>query len=85
MLNTWPATSPTVPRSTSLPSTPKSSGSRNLREQVAAAVDADQATDKPVKIARKSMSAEGRRKIAEAQKARWAKQKNAEDSSEACS
>ena len=49
----------------------------NLREQVAAAVDADQAIAKPAKAARKGMSAEGRRKIAEAQKARWAKQKKA--------
>ena len=49
---------------------------QNLREQVASAVDADQAIAKPTNAARKGMSAEGRRKIAEAQKARWAKQKN---------
>ena len=43
----------------------------------AAAVDADEAIGKPTKAVRKGMSAEGRRKIAEAQKARWAKQKKA--------
>lgn len=50
---------------------------QNLREQVAAAADADEAIAKPTKTVRKGMSAEGRRKIAEAQKARWAKQKKA--------
>lgn len=51
---------------------------QNLREQVAAAVDADEAINRPSRMVRKGMSAEGRRKIAEAQKARWAKQKRAE-------
>ena len=50
---------------------------QNLRQQVASAVDADEALGKPAKSVRKGMSAEGRRKIAEAQKARWAKQKKA--------
>ena len=50
---------------------------QNLRQQVAAAVDADEALEVPEKPLRKGMSAEGRRKIAEAQKARWAKQKKA--------
>lgn len=50
---------------------------QHLREQVNAAVDMDQAIAKPAKATRKGMSAEGRRKIAEAQKARWAKQKKA--------
>lgn len=53
---------------------------QNLREQVASAVDADEAIARPAKTVRKGMSAEGRRKIAEAQKARWAKQKKAEKS-----
>ena len=48
---------------------------QDLRERVAAAVDADQAIAVPAKSARKGMSTEARRKIAEAQKARWAKQK----------
>ncbi|WP_419805982.1 hypothetical protein [Terriglobus sp.] len=50
---------------------------QNLRQQVAAAVDADEALAKPEKAVRKGMSAEGRQKIAEAQKARWAKQNKA--------
>ena len=50
---------------------------QNLRQQVASAVDADEALGEPAKSVRKGMSAEGRRKIAEAQKARWAKQKKA--------
>ena len=50
---------------------------QQLRQQVEAAVDADQAIAKPAKSVRKGMSEEGRRKIAAAQKARWAKQKKA--------
>lgn len=50
---------------------------QNLREQVASAADADESIAIPAKPIRKGMSAEGRRKIAEAQKARWAKQKKA--------
>ena len=48
---------------------------QHLRQQVATAIDADEAIAQPVKSARQGMSAEGRRKIAEAQRARWAKQK----------
>ena len=48
---------------------------QSLRQQVAAVVDADEELAKPAESVRKGMSAEGRRKIAEAQKARWAKQK----------
>lgn len=49
----------------------------NLRQQVAAAVDADQANPRPAKVARRGMSEAARRKIADAQRARWAKQKKA--------
>ncbi|GAA3756748.1 hypothetical protein [Terriglobus aquaticus] len=52
---------------------------QSLRKQVATAVDADQAITKTAKTARRGMSEEGRRKIAEAQKARWAKQKKADN------
>ena len=50
---------------------------QQLRQQVAAAEDADEALAQPAKTVRKGMSVEGRRRIAEAQKARWAKQKKA--------
>ena len=50
---------------------------QNLRQQVAAAVDEDQAIDNPAKSIRRGMSEEGRRRVAEAQKARWAKLKKA--------
>ena len=50
---------------------------QQLRQQVSSAVDAEEAIVKPVKAARKGMSAEGRRRVAEAQRARWAKQKRA--------
>lgn len=47
---------------------------QQLRTQVAGAVEGDKAIAAPKK-ARKGMSAEGRRRVAEAQKARWAKLK----------
>ena len=50
---------------------------QQLRQQVEAASDADQEIARPAKSVRKGMSDEGRRKIAAAQKARWAKQKKA--------
>lgn len=50
---------------------------QQLRQQVSAAVDANEAVVQPAKAARKGMSAEGRRRVAEAQKARWARQKRA--------
>lgn len=50
---------------------------QTLREHVSAAVEADEAIAKPAKASRKGMSEEGRRRVAEAQKARWAKQKKA--------
>lgn len=53
---------------------------QSLREQVAAALDADDAVTKTAKTVRRGMSEEGRRKIAEAKKARWAKQKRASKS-----
>lgn len=50
---------------------------QTLREHVSAAVEADEAIAEPAKTGRKGMSEEGRRRVAEAQKARWAKQKKA--------
>lgn len=50
---------------------------QSLRGQVVAVVDADEAIAKGSKPVRKGMSEEGRRRVAEAQKARWAKQKKA--------
>ena len=50
---------------------------QQLRQQVSAAVDADEEIAQPAKAARKGMSAEGRRRVADAQRARWAKQKRA--------
>ena len=47
---------------------------QQLRSQVASAIEGDQAIAKP---ARKGMSPEGRKRIAEAQKARWATQNKA--------
>ncbi|MGI4826811.1 MAG: hypothetical protein ACRYFU_01250, partial [Janthinobacterium lividum] len=47
---------------------------QQVRTQVAGAIEGDEAIAKP---ARKGMSLEGRRRIAEAQKARWATQKKA--------
>ena len=50
---------------------------QKLRSHVSTAVEADEAIAKPAKTGRKGMSEEGRRRVAEAQKARWAKQKKA--------
>lgn len=50
---------------------------QTLRGQVAAVVQADSLIAKSAKPARSGISAEGRRRIADAQKARWAKQKKA--------
>ena len=49
---------------------------QTLREQVAAALGSDLKAPAVSQSKRKGMSEEGRRKIAEAQKARWAKQKS---------
>lgn len=50
---------------------------QTMREQVAAALGAEPKARTVGRPKRKGMSEEGRRKIAEAQKARWAKQKGA--------
>ncbi len=48
---------------------------QHLRTQVTGAIEGDKAVSAPK--ARKGMSAEGRRRVAEAQRARWAKLKKA--------
>ncbi len=50
---------------------------QQLRQQVVLAVSMQPAAARNAKPVRRSMSAQGRRRIAEAQKARWAKQKGA--------
>ena len=51
-----------------------------MREQIAAALGTKTQANIAKVSKRKGMSAEGRLRIAEAQKARWAKQKNLADS-----
>ena len=53
---------------------------RQMREQIAAALGTETQNRSAGRPQRKGMSEEGRRKIAEAQKARWAKQKSTANS-----